>query len=33
VVEFLPMTKINEGFDRLRQGKAHYRIVLTNEAE
>jgi uncharacterized zinc-type alcohol dehydrogenase-like protein len=29
VVEFLPMSKINEAFERLRQGKAHYRIVLT----
>jgi uncharacterized zinc-type alcohol dehydrogenase-like protein len=31
LVEFLPMSKLNEGFDRLRQGKAHYRIVFTNE--
>ena len=31
VVEFLPMSKINEAFERMRHGKAHYRIVLTND--
>lgn len=31
VVEFFPMSKINDAFERLRQGKAHYRIVLTND--
>lgn len=31
IVESLPMSKINEAFERLRQGKAHYRIVLTND--
>jgi uncharacterized zinc-type alcohol dehydrogenase-like protein len=31
VVEFFPMSKINDAFERLRSGKAHYRIVLTND--
>jgi len=29
-VEYLPMSKINEAIARLREGKAHYRIVLKN---
>ena len=33
VVEFLPMSQLNEAFERLRQGKAHYRIVLTNDGK
>lgn len=32
VVEFMPISKINEAFERLRQGKAHYRIVLTYDS-
>ena len=31
VVEFMPMSQLNEAFERLRQGKAHYRIVLVND--
>ncbi len=31
VVENFPMSKINDAFERLRAGKAHYRIVLTND--
>jgi uncharacterized zinc-type alcohol dehydrogenase-like protein len=31
VVEFFPMSKINDAIERLRSGKAHYRIVLTND--
>jgi uncharacterized zinc-type alcohol dehydrogenase-like protein len=31
VVEFFPMSKINDAFERLRSGKAHYRIVLKND--
>lgn len=31
VVEMLPMSKINDAVERLRSGKAHYRIVLVNE--
>jgi uncharacterized zinc-type alcohol dehydrogenase-like protein len=31
VVEVLPISKVNEAFERLRQGKAHYRIVLAND--
>jgi uncharacterized zinc-type alcohol dehydrogenase-like protein len=31
VVENFPMSKINDAFDRLRSGKARYRIVLTND--
>lgn len=30
VVEYLPMNMINEAIARLREGKAHYRIVLQN---
>lgn len=30
VVEYLPMSKINEAIAKLREGKAHYRIVLKN---
>jgi uncharacterized zinc-type alcohol dehydrogenase-like protein len=33
VVEFFPMSKINDAFERLRQGKAHYRIVLVNDSK
>jgi alcohol/geraniol dehydrogenase (NADP+) len=33
VVENLPMSKINDAFERLRSGKAHYRIVLTNDLQ
>jgi len=29
VVENFPLSKINDAFERLRSGKAHYRIVLT----
>lgn len=31
VVENFPMSKINDAFERLRSGKAHYRIVLAND--
>jgi alcohol/geraniol dehydrogenase (NADP+) len=31
IVENFPMSKINDAFERLRSGKAHYRIVLTND--
>ncbi|HTV42165.1 MAG TPA: NAD(P)-dependent alcohol dehydrogenase [Candidatus Sulfotelmatobacter sp.] len=31
VVEEFPMSRINDAFERLRAGKAHYRIVLTND--
>jgi alcohol/geraniol dehydrogenase (NADP+) len=31
VIESFPMSRINEGLDRLRSGKARYRIVLTND--
>jgi uncharacterized zinc-type alcohol dehydrogenase-like protein len=31
VVENFPMSKINDAFERLRAGKAHYRIVLAND--
>jgi uncharacterized zinc-type alcohol dehydrogenase-like protein len=31
IVEFFPMSKINDAFERLRSGKARYRIVLTND--
>jgi uncharacterized zinc-type alcohol dehydrogenase-like protein len=30
LVETLPMAKVNEALAQLRQGKAHYRIVLSN---
>ena len=29
--EFFPMSKINDAFDRLKSGKARYRIVLQND--
>jgi uncharacterized zinc-type alcohol dehydrogenase-like protein len=31
VTEDFPMSRVNEGLDRLRSGKARYRIVLTND--
>jgi alcohol/geraniol dehydrogenase (NADP+) len=31
IVENFPLSKINDAFERLRSGKAHYRIVLTND--
>jgi uncharacterized zinc-type alcohol dehydrogenase-like protein len=31
VVEFFPMSKVNDAFERLRSGKARYRIVLIND--
>jgi len=31
VVESFPMSRINDAFERLRSGKAHYRIVLTSD--
>jgi uncharacterized zinc-type alcohol dehydrogenase-like protein len=31
VVESFPMSKVNDAFERLRSGKAHYRIVLIND--
>jgi uncharacterized zinc-type alcohol dehydrogenase-like protein len=31
-VELMPMTKVNEAIERVKQNKARYRIVLTNEA-
>jgi len=31
VVEFFPMSKVNDALERLRSGKARYRIVLVNE--
>jgi alcohol/geraniol dehydrogenase (NADP+) len=31
VVEFFPMSKVNEAFEHLRSGKARYRIVLIND--
>jgi uncharacterized zinc-type alcohol dehydrogenase-like protein len=31
VVEFFPMSKINDGLARLRSGKARYRVVLQND--
>ncbi|MFK7909337.1 MAG: NAD(P)-dependent alcohol dehydrogenase [Akkermansiaceae bacterium] len=30
-VEMFPMSKINEGFDRLKSGQTRYRVVLSNE--
>ncbi len=27
-VEHFPMSQVNDAFDHLRSGKAHYRIVL-----
>lgn len=31
VVEFFPMSKVNDALERLRSGKARYRIVLIND--
>jgi uncharacterized zinc-type alcohol dehydrogenase-like protein len=31
VVEYFPMSKVNDALERLRSGKARYRIVLVNE--
>jgi uncharacterized zinc-type alcohol dehydrogenase-like protein len=31
VVEFFPMSNVNDALERLRSGKAHYRIVLVND--
>ncbi len=31
VVEYFPMSKVNDAFEHLRSGKARYRIVLTND--
>src|SRR5215469_2313487 len=31
VVEFFPMSKVNDAIERLRSGKARYRIVLIND--
>jgi len=31
VTEDFPMSRVNEGLDRLRSGKARYRVVLTND--
>ena len=31
VVEFFPMSKVNDALERLRSGKARYRIVLVND--
>jgi len=31
VVELFPMARVNDAFDRLRQGKARYRLVLSNQ--
>jgi uncharacterized zinc-type alcohol dehydrogenase-like protein len=31
VVEFFPMSKVNDALEHLRSGKARYRIVLTND--
>jgi uncharacterized zinc-type alcohol dehydrogenase-like protein len=33
VVEFFPMSKVNDAVERLRSGKARYRIVLINDLE
>jgi len=33
VTEDFPMSRANEGLDRLRSGKARYRIVLTNDLQ
>jgi len=30
-VEYFPMSKMNDAFERLRSGKARYRIVLVND--
>jgi len=31
ITEFFPMSKVNEAFERLKSGKARYRIVLEND--
>src|SRR5262249_15893013 len=31
VVEYFPMSKVNDALERLRSGKARYRIVLVND--
>jgi uncharacterized zinc-type alcohol dehydrogenase-like protein len=31
IVETFPMSKVNDALEHLRQGKARYRIVLTND--
>ena len=31
VVEFFPMSKVNDALEHLRSGKARYRIVLVND--
>ena len=31
VIESFPMSKVNDALERLKQGKAKYRLVLTNE--
>jgi len=33
VTEMFPMSKVNEAFERLRSGKARYRIVLENDLQ
>jgi len=33
LVEYFPMSKVNDAFERLRSGKARYRIVLINDFE
>jgi uncharacterized zinc-type alcohol dehydrogenase-like protein len=33
VVEYFPMSKVNDALERLRSGKARYRIVLVNDFE
>jgi uncharacterized zinc-type alcohol dehydrogenase-like protein len=31
IVEVMPMSQVNEAIGRLKEGKAHYRIVLEND--
>jgi uncharacterized zinc-type alcohol dehydrogenase-like protein len=31
MIELMPMSQVNEAIERVRQNKAHYRIVLTNK--
>jgi len=31
-IELMPMSEVNQAFEKLRQGQAHYRIVLVNDA-
>jgi uncharacterized zinc-type alcohol dehydrogenase-like protein len=33
VTESFKMSEVNEAFEHLRSGKAHYRIVLTNDIQ